>query len=185
MSTATTDSGIAEPQAEAGRENPALDAADEMLRLNAGTLVHRIAGFCMAHENGKVFGDWPVDTIRRMIAYHAAKRTLYYGLDPAGEVTAVLMWYRCDWEDDWSFVQHWHPDRPEGDSIFMAFLFAADTAAFKRLVISLIWQEPDVLTKRLIGVRYKRNRGPERVEYTPRLFNKILKLREDAHHGRR
>ncbi|MEM6888766.1 MAG: hypothetical protein AAF636_11565 [Pseudomonadota bacterium] len=164
-------------------ENPVLDVARKMLKNERGTLLARLTGFCLSHENGKVFGNWKPFTVKQMIAYHAAKNTLYYGLDAQGEVEAVLMWYRCNLEDTWEFIQDWHPDRADGDSIFMAFLFAAHTAAFKRLTLSFIGMEPDVLTKRLIGVRY-RNNQPCRVTYTPKIFAKILKLKEGSNHGR-
>jgi hypothetical protein len=83
------------------------------------------------------------------------------------------MWYNCNEEDDWSFVQSWLPDQEDGDAIFMAFLYASNNEAFKRITANFILKCPEVTTKKLIGIRHRQG-APTRITYTPKLFNKIL-----------
>jgi hypothetical protein len=56
----------------------------------------------------------------------------------------------------------------------MAFLFASNMDAWKQMVLKFIELEPDCLIKKLIGVRHRKG-SPTRVEYSTKLFSKILK----------
>lgn len=136
--------------------------------------INRIVDFCIQHENGKVFDDWDRGIIELMVAYHAAKDTLIVDYDK-DDIKGVFMWYNCDYEDDWNFVLQWEPDREDGDSIFMAFLFADSTEAFRNLT-RFFTHRIQGQDKHLIGIRH-RNGVPTRVEYTPKLFKKILELK--------
>lgn len=141
--------------------------------------VDSVLDYCSEHENGKVFQSWDENIIRAIIAYHLAKKTLIVEYDDNGNIAGVFMWYLCDESDGWEFVKDWHPDKPNGDSVFLAFLFSSSTRAFKNLTLRLIAQEPDVLTKKLLGMRHRQQEeNARRVTYTTKLFNKILKLKD-------
>jgi len=133
-----------------------------------------IVGYCIRRENGKVFEGWDEETIESMVTYHGTKQTLITMYDEDGEIQGVLMWYNCNYEDGWDFVMDWEEDDLDGDTIFIAFLFASDTEALKKMTLKLIEKEPDVLTKKLVTLRY-RNGAPTKVDMTTKYFNKILK----------
>ena len=135
--------------------------------------IDKVVDFCIEHENGKVLDGWPRDLIQLLVAYHIAKDTILIETNKDEEVTGVYMWYNCDEDDDWFFVQQWMPDREDGNAIFMAFLYASDNESFKRLTANFILKCPEVTTKKLLGIRH-RNGEPTRVTYTNKLFNKIL-----------
>lgn len=135
--------------------------------------IDSIVDFCIKHENGKVFDGWEREDVQLMVAYHIAKKTLIY-VHEDGEIKGVFMWYNCNHDDNWNFVQDWTPDRPDGDSVFLAFLFSESTPYFKELT-ELFLKSEDTADKRLLGIRY-RNGFPKRVEYKPELFKKILAL---------
>jgi hypothetical protein len=64
--------------------------------------------------------------------------------------------------------------RRDGDAIFMAFLFASNTSAWKQMLLKFIELEPDCLIKKLLGVRLRKG-SPTRVKYSTKIFTKILK----------
>ena len=135
--------------------------------------VKDIVGYCIRKENGKVFDDWDKDVITTMVAYHLAKDTISVVYE-GDEVVGVHMWYNCNYDDGWDFVMDWEEDDLDGDTIFIAFLFASDTEALKKMTLKLIEKEPDVLTKKLVTLRY-RNGEPTKVDMTTKYFSKILK----------
>jgi hypothetical protein len=51
---------------------------------------------------------------------------------------------------------------------------ASTTSAWKQILLKFIEREPDCLTKKLLGVRQRKGNST-RVEYTTKLFSKILK----------
>lgn len=138
--------------------------------------VDAVVDFCETQENGKVFEGWDRAVLRQLVAYHEAKNTLIVLSDDAGEIHGVFMWYNCNANDQWSFVYNWEADKPRGDAIFMAFLFADSAGAFKRLLLRFIEREPDCLSKQLLGIRQRRGQK-ERVSYSTKLFTRILKLK--------
>ncbi len=138
-------------------------------------LIDGIVGFCVKHENGKVFDEWDEKLIRLMVAYHWAKGTLTTRYDAKGNLKGVFMWYNCNESDGWEFINNWESDREEGDSIFLAFLFAEDKQAFKDLTRDFLRKCPEAMEKKLLGLRY-RSGFPKRVTYTNKLFKKILEL---------
>tara|TARA_R110002050_G_scaffold111022_2_gene224123 strand:+ start:5109 stop:5591 length:483 start_codon:yes stop_codon:yes gene_type:complete len=135
--------------------------------------VDKAVKFCIKHENGKVFDGWDEDLIRLMVAYHWAKKTLIVHKNEDKTIRGVFMWYNCDKSDGWNFVNNWEPDKEDGDSIFMAFLFADGKDSFKELTKDFINKCPEALTKNKIGLRY-RNGFPKRILYTNKLFKKII-----------
>ena len=137
--------------------------------------IDRVVDFCVEHENGKVLAGWPEDLIQLLVAYHMAKDTFIVEQDDEGQIQGIFMWYNCDEEADWMFIQDWVSDDPEGNSIFMAFLFADNTKTFKRLTNHFISKCPEVMQKKLLGVRYRKNK-PTKVKYSPELFNRILSI---------
>ena len=137
--------------------------------------INKVVDFCIEHENGKVLDGWPRDSIQLLVAYHMAKHTFLFEQDEEGNIEGVFMWYNCDVDDDWMFVQNWIQDDPDGNAIFMAFVFADNTNAFKRITHNFIIKCPEVMQKKLLGIRHRKGE-PTRVEYTPRLFNKILNI---------
>lgn len=159
-------------------DNAVLNSA--VATLNSGKQPHfnayvdSIVDYCIKNENGKVFQDWDKDTLRQLVAYHQAKGTLIALADDETNIHGVFMWYNCNSDDHWSFVYNWNEDNPNGDAIFMAFLFASNTPAWKQMLLKFIEREPDCLTKKLLGVRHRKG-NPTRVEYTTKLFSKILK----------
>jgi hypothetical protein len=98
----------------------------------------------------------------------------YVESDNENNIQGVFMWYNCHKDDQWSFVYNWDEDKKDGDAIFMAFLFASNTDAWKQMLLKFIEIEPDCLIKKLIGVRHRKG-NPTRVEYSTKLFTKILK----------
>ena len=159
-------------------DNPVLNSA--VAALNSGeqphlvTYVDRIVDYCVENENGKVFEDWDRETLRQLVAYHQAKGTIIALSDNENNIQGVFMWYNCNEDDQWSFVYNWDEDRKDGDAIFMAFLFASNTSAWKQMLLKFIEIEPDCLIKKLIGVRHRKG-SPTRVEYSTKIFAKILK----------
>lgn len=134
--------------------------------------IDAVTDFAVANESDKVFGGWGRETIRLLVAYHLAKGTLLTQARE-GKITALFMWYRLNEGDGWEFIHEWKADRPEGDSLFMAFLHATDNPSFKAIVIDFLKKEPLALTLKLFGSRL-RNGASTRITYTPRLFTKIL-----------
>jgi hypothetical protein len=161
-------------------DNPVLNSA--VAALNSKEQPHftayvdRIVDYCIENENGKVFEDWDKETLRQLVAYHQAKGTLIALADDEANIQGVFMWYNCDKDEQWSFVYNWNEDKKDGDAIFMAFLFASNTSAWKQMLLTFIEREPDCLTKKLLGVRHRQGK-PTRVEYTTKLFAKILKAK--------
>ena len=159
-------------------DNPLLQSV--MIALQGGNQreameeIDSIVDFCIQHENGKVFDNWDRDLIRTMVAYHKAKGTMVVTYDE-DDITGVFMWYNCDYNDDWNFVLQWEPDREDYDSIFLAFLFAESTQAFKQITYLFLQQSRALSTDHLLGIRH-RNGVPTRVEYDQKLFKKILEL---------
>lgn len=137
--------------------------------------INKLVDFCIEHENGKVLASWPEEQIKLLVAYHLAKDTLLFEQDDEGNIQGVFMWYNCNQDDGWGFIQNWDPDDLDGDSIFMAFLFASNTDTFKRMTQNYIIKCPEVMQKILLGIRYRKHR-PTKVTYTPKLFNKILNI---------
>lgn len=139
--------------------------------------VDKVVDYCVKNENGKVFPDWDAKTLRQLVAYHQAKGTLIVLADESAEISGVFMWYNCDEDDGWSFVYNWDEDKPDGDAIFMAFLFASSTSAWKQMLLKFIEREPDVLSKKLLGVRIRKG-VPTKTTYTTNLFTRILKAKD-------
>lgn len=135
--------------------------------------VEKIVGYCIKKENGKVFDDWGEDIITTMVAYHMMKNTISVVYD-GDEVVGVHMWYNCNYEDGWEFIRDWEEDRKDGDAIFLAFLFAENRKVLKQLTLDLLAKEPDVLIKKLIGIRH-RHGLPTKVDLSTKYFNKLLK----------
>ena len=125
--------------------------------------IDKVVDFCIEHENGKVFDGWEEEMIRLMVAYHWAKQT----------IRGVFMWYNCNRDDGWSFINNWEPDREDGDSIFLAFVFSEGKNSFKKLTRDFVDKCPEVLTKNKIGLRY-RSGFPKRMNYSNKLFKKII-----------
>jgi hypothetical protein len=155
-----------------------LTALERGRQTEALAWIDKLVAFCIENENGKVFDEWEPETVRTMVAYHAAKNTLVAVVDKDGNPAAVIMYYVCNEADDWRFVTQWQPDRPDGDSIFLAFLFAANRRALGELAWQLIGHEPRILTHTLLGIRHKRHQGPQRVRYDLRLFHRLLNYRK-------
>ena len=159
--------------------NPILQSVQIALQngtqAEAITEIDKIVDFCIEHENGKVLDGWSRELIQLLVAYHMAKDTLLVERNEEGNVLGLLMWYTCDEDDDWLFIQNWTPDREDGNAVFMAFLFAEDSESFKELTRNFIFKCPEVMHKKLLGIRY-RSGAPKRVEYTTKLFNKILAI---------
>jgi hypothetical protein len=138
--------------------NPLLQSVQIALQnktqTNAMSMMDEVVRFCEEHENGKVFDGWDHQ-------------------DELGAIKGVFMWYNCNEDDGWHFINKWQPDREDGDSIFLAFLFAKDTEAFKDLTLDFLTKCPEALEKKKLGLRY-RSGFPKRVTYDNRLFKKIL-----------
>ena len=159
-------------------DNPILNSAVAALNSEKqphfAAYVDRIVDYCIENENGKVFEDWDRETLRQLVAYHQAKETIIALWDNENNLQGVFMWYNCNEDDQWSFVYNWDEDKKDGDAIFMAFLFASNTSAWKQMVLKFIQIEPDCLTKKLLGVRLRKG-SPTRVKYSTKIFAKILK----------
>lgn len=160
--------------------NPLLDsvvaALESGTQKEAITQIDRVVAYLVANESEKVFRGWGADILRTFVAYHWAKGTLLVH-ETYGEVDGTFMWYRCDETDDERFILDWIPDRPEGDSIFLAFLQAKSTRSFKELVLNFIQSEPAIFTLKLFGSRIK-NGQRTRTHYTLKLFKKLLAIKE-------
>ena len=155
-----------------------LVAIENNSQKDALAFVNQIVDFMINNENGRVFEGWPRETLVQLTAYHLAKGTLIYAVKD-GKLDGVLMWYKCNEAQQDDFLQNWMPDNPNGDSIFLAVLFANSKGSFRKLAIDVIAMEPDILTKKLLGLRCKRGaKFGEKVKYDLRLFNKILKFKD-------
>jgi hypothetical protein len=135
--------------------------------------VEDIVRYCISKENGKVFKDMGKDTIATMVTYHMFKKTISV-IYKDKEVVGVHMWYNCNYEDDWTFVENWEEDKKDGDTIWLAFLFGNSNDVMKELILDFIKKEPDVLTKKLVAIREKQN-VPTRIDVSRKYFTKILK----------
>jgi len=141
--------------------------------------IDRVVEFFLKNKNDKIFGSWGTDIIRLMVAYHWAKNTLIVS-EKDGEIDGVFMWYRCNANDGWEFVDEWKPDRPDGDAVFLAFLHCNNNDSLRRGVLNFIEMVPDVFSLKLFAFRVK-NKKPTLVTYSPKLFQKLLTIKE--HNG--
>mgnify|MGYP003118400022 CR=1 FL=1 len=132
-----------------------------------------IVGYCIRKENGKVFDNWDEDIITTVVAYNLAKKTISV-IYEGKKVVGVHMWYNCNYDDQWDIITDWKEDNRNGDAIFLAFLFAENREILKKLTLDLIEKEPDVLTKKLIGIRH-RHGVPTKVNLSLKYLKKILK----------
>ena len=139
--------------------------------------VDKVHTFISSGKYGEVLDDWEPESVRLLIAYHMAKGTFVCEQSADGEIEGVLMWYVCNNDDTWNMLTEWEADRPNGDSVFMAFLYASNNKAFKKIVLGMIAKEPNVLWKKLFGLRLKRG-APTKVNYTTKAFSKILSATE-------
>ena len=137
--------------------------------------IDKVVDFCVEHENGKVLSGWPEDRMQLLIAYHMAKDTFIVEQDAEGNIGGLGMWYNCNEDDDESFIENWTADDPDGNAIFMAFLFSNTTETFKRLTRNFINKCPEVMQKKLLGIR-RRKGSAVRVEYSPKIFQKVLTI---------
>ena len=135
--------------------------------------IKKIVGYCIRKENGKVFEGMDEDTITTMVTYHFFKKTISVIYEDE-EVVGVHMWYNCNYTDDFSFIENWEEDREDGDTIFMAFLFAESNDVMKKLIHDFMDKEPDMLTKNLVAMR-KKGGYPRRLDISRKYFSKILK----------
>jgi len=148
-------------------------ALENRTQKNAILAMDEIVDFCIEHENGKVFENWDKELIRLMVAYHWAKQTLIVHYNEDTSIRGVFMWYNCNEDDGWEFINNWEADREDGDSIFLAFLFADGKGALKELTIDFLNRCPEAFEKNKLGIR-PRGGLPTRVTYTNRIFKKIL-----------
>ncbi len=118
--------------------------------------IDKVVDFCIAMENGKVLDGWPRDLIQLLVAYHMAKDTFIVEQDEDGKILGVFMWYNCDEDDDWFFIQNWTPDREDGNAIFLAFIFAENNTAFKGITRQFIAMCSKFAEKKLISIRQKK-----------------------------
>ena len=137
--------------------------------------IDKVVDFCIKMENGKVLDGWPRDLIQLLVAYHMAKNTFIVEQNEDGKIVGVFMWYNCNEDDDWFFIQNWTPDQEDGDAIFLAFIFAENNTAFKGITRQFIAMCPEFAEKKLISIRQKKG-IPTRVSYSSNLFNKILSI---------
>lgn len=135
--------------------------------------VQKITKYCIDRENGKVFRNETEETIQTIVFYHIAKKTIIVEKDEDNNVKGVLMWYNCDYDDGWDFICNWEEDKPEGDTILLAYFFADNIKYIKRGIGKLLQKEPNVLTKKLTGYRL-RQFNPQKVDFPNRLFDKFL-----------
>ena len=157
--------------------NQAVASLNDTRNLDLINFVDKVTDYCIENENGKVFDSWNKETLRQLVAYHQFKGTLIVLSNTDREVAGVFMWYNCDKDDGWSFVLNWDEDKKEGDSIFMAFLFASSTKAWKEMLINFIKKEPDCLHKQLMGSRHRKGQ-PTKVYYTQKILSRILKTKD-------
>ena len=157
--------------------NQAVAALNDSRNISLINFVDKVTDYCIENENGKVFDNWDRETLRQLVAYHQFKGTLLVFSNSEQEVVGVFMWYNCNKDDGWSFVLNWEEDDNNGDSIFMAFLFASSTRVWKEMLIRWIQREPDCLHKILIGSRHRKGQ-PTKVYYTQKVFARVLKSKE-------
>jgi len=161
--------------------NPLLQSVQLALQsatqTEALTFVDKVHAFISSGKYGEVLDNWEPESVRLLIAYHMAKGTFICEQSADGEIEGVLMWYVCDNDDTWNMLTEWEADKPNGDSVFMAFLYAKNNKAFKKVTLGIIAKEPNVLWKKLIGLRMKGG-VPTKMNYTTKLFSKILSATE-------
>lgn len=137
--------------------------------------VLEILEYCNRRENGEVFHGWDAEVIKQVITYHLLKKTLLVHRDKDGKIDGVFMWYRCNSDDGWEFVRGWEPDRPDGDTLFMAFLFSDGKEVLKDMTAIWCNQHPEWKECQITGLRLRGGR-PTPVKYPHSLFQKILTL---------
>jgi len=135
--------------------------------------IDRVVDFCVEHENGKVFDGWEEEMIRLMVSYHWAKQTLIVHHNADKTIRGVFMWYNCNKEDGWNFINDWEPDKKDGDSVFLAFIFAEGKDSLKQITKDFLYRCPEALEKNKISLRYKGG-FPKRINYSNKLFKKII-----------
>ena len=164
-----------------GNMNPLLQsvqlAVQNATQKEALVFIDKVVDFCIEGQNSEVLKGWSEDTIRLLVAYHISKGTFLHTESKDAEITGVLMWYNCNYEDNWKFVEEWHLDDKNGDTVFLAFMWASNTKDFKRLIMNLIVNEPTVLSKKLTSLRTK-NKQPTKIDYSTKVFAKILSLKD-------
>ena len=156
--------------------NPILQSVQ--IAIKDGTQVEAIAyidklvDFCIANENGRVLPNWSRELIQLLVAYHMAKDTIIVEQDTNDEVEGLVMWYNCDEDADESLINQWEPDKKEGNAIFIGFLNAINTSAFKSMNRKFLALCPEAMHKKIIMMRHRLG-VPTRVQSTHKLFTKI------------
>ena len=142
--------------------------------------IDKVVDFCIEKENAKVLEGWDRDTVRLLVSYNMAKGTFLCTESEDAEITGVLMWYNCNYDDKWDFLEGWYPDDKNGDTIFLAFMWSSNTKDFKKLIMNLIVTEPTVLSKKLTSLRTKKKQ-PTKIDYSTKVFAKILTLKDQEY----
>ncbi len=159
--------------------NPLLQSVQVALQnaeqKEAISFIDKVVDFCIEHENGKVLAGWPEDLMQLLVAYHIAKDTFIVEQNDDGDITALGMWYNCDEDSDWSFIENWEPDNKDSNGIFIGFLHATSTDLFKKITKKFLEVCPEAMQKKLIMMRH-RSGAIKRVKSNHRLFNKILAI---------
>ena len=164
-----------------GNMNPLLQSVQLALQnatqREALVFIDKVVDFCIEKENAKVLEGWDRDTVRLLVSYNMAKGTFLCTESEDAEITGVLMWYNCNYDDKWDFLEGWYPDDKNGDTIFLAFMWSSNTKDFKKLIMNLIVTEPTVLSKKLTSLRTKKKQ-PTKIDYSTKVFAKILTLKD-------
>tara|TARA_R110002012_G_scaffold206399_1_gene376327 strand:+ start:175 stop:657 length:483 start_codon:yes stop_codon:yes gene_type:complete len=137
--------------------------------------INKVVDFCVEHENGEVLAGWPEELMQLLIGYHMAKDTFIVEQDEEGHIQGLGMWYNCDENADWSFIENWEPDNKDANGIFIGFLHANSTELFKKITRKFLEVCPEAMQKKIIMMR-QRSRALKRVESNHKLFNKILAI---------
>jgi hypothetical protein len=149
-------------------------AIEDGTQTEALAFIDQVVDFLVEQENGKVLKGWKREWIRLLVGYHIAKKTIIVE-EENENVLGVGMWYHCNEDADWFFIQKWEPDEEDGNAIFIGFLNAVSTNVFKEITRKFVGLYPDIEDKKIIMMRHRCG-VPTRVESTYKLFNKILAI---------
>lgn len=138
--------------------------------------LHEAYQFAHTSENGKVFFGFSEEAIKTILLdrFRAGRLCLHRG--PDKRINGLFAWYRFN--KGWTFgdLTRWKDDDPNGDEIFLAYVFSDNKAVTKALTLKFIEREPDCLHLLLSGIRQKGpSHVPTRVEYPQKFLTRLIK----------
>lgn len=144
----------------------ALSAGNQVERIRE---IKRVSNYII--KNG-MHQNWTEEELGLLIGYHMAKGTLIVSYGKSG-VAGVMTWNHCNENEIKNVIENYRGDNEDGDSIIIDMLLTSESNAIKKICANFLFKCPQALNKKVFAFR-ERSSGPKLVQYTNKLFKKIL-----------